>query len=497
MTASELCDLRQTALDVQQGRRSAEQLARECLLRIEALEPLNAFLHVDAELALASARQVDQRRERGEVLGALAGVPIAIKDAICTKDAPTTCASKILRSGSGEHQGWLAPFDATVIERLRQADAVLIGKTNMDEFAMGSSTENSAFGPAKNPWDATRAPGGSSGGSAIAVAAAMAPASLGSDTGGSIRQPASFCGVVGVKPSYGRVSRYGLVAFASSLDQIGPFTRDVRDSARVLEVIAGHDPRDSTSLRAPVGRYEAACERGIRGLKIGVPREYFGAGLEPQVKRAVSAAIEDLERSGASIHDIEMPHTRYGVATYYVIATAEASSNLARFDGVRFGLRVEQPGTDLGTMYGATRDEGFGAEVKRRILLGTYVLSSGYYDAYYGKAQKVRTLIRRDFERAFETVDVIATPTSPTVAFRLGERLHDPLAMYLGDIYQLPASLAGICGISLPCKLVEPEQNLPVGLQLLAPALQEETLFAAAAAHEAAAGPLPSPRITL
>ncbi|HWO09275.1 MAG TPA: amidase family protein, partial [Polyangiaceae bacterium] len=346
-------------------------------------------------------------------------------------------------------------------------------------------------GPAKNPWDTTRAPGGSSGGSAIAVAASMAPASLGSDTGGSIRQPASLCGVVGVKPSYGRVSRYGLVAFASSLDQIGPFTRDVRGSARVLEVIAGHDPRDPTSLSAPVGNYESACDRGVSGLKIGVPREYFGTGLEPQVKRAVSAAIDDLERAGASVRDIEMPHTRYGVATYYVIATAEASSNLARFDGVRFGLRVEEPGTDLATMYGSTRDAGFGAEVKRRILLGTYVLSSGYYDAYYAKAQKVRTLIRRDFERAFDAVDVIATPTSPTVAFRLGERVDDPLAMYLGDIYQLPASLAGICGISLPCRLVDPDDQLPVGLQLLAPALHEETLFAAAAAHEAAAGPFP------
>lgn len=495
MSGTEQLNLSKTVADVQTGRISAEALVREHLQRIERHSDLNAFLYVDGERALETARAIDKRREQGESLGPLAGVPIAIKDAICTTDAPTTCASRILRASSGARQGWVAPFDATVIERLRRADAVLIGKTNMDEFAMGSSTENSAFGPARNPWDSTRAPGGSSGGSAIAVAASMAPASLGSDTGGSIRQPASLCGVVGVKPSYGRVSRYGLVAFASSLDQIGPFTRDVRGSARVLEVIAGHDPRDPTSLSAPVGAYEAACERGVRGLKIGVPREYFGSGLEPQVKRAVSSAIADLERAGASVRDIEMPHTRYGVATYYVIATAEASSNLARFDGVRFGLRVEEPGADLATMYGSTRDAGFGPEVKRRILLGTYVLSSGYYDAYYSKAQKVRTLIRRDFERAFETVDVIATPTSPTVAFRLGERMHDPLAMYLGDIYQLPASLAGICGISLPCKLVEPDQELPVGLQLLAPALQEETLFAAAAAHEAAAGPLPLPPV--
>lgn len=484
-------DVRATVSAIQEGRLAAESVCRDHLDRIEKLESLNAYTFVARDEVLAAASSIDARRQKGEPLGPLAGVPIAIKDAICTLDSPTTCASNILRSKSG--RGWMAPYEATVIERLRQADAILIGKTNMDEFAMGSSNETSAYGPAKNPWDPARAPGGSSGGSAVAVAAGMAPAALGSDTGGSIRQPASLCGVVGVKPSYGRVSRYGLVAFASSLDQIGPFARDVRSAARVLEVIAGHDPLDSTTLSAPVGRYEAACDRGIRGLRIGVPRQYFGEGLEPQVGRSVNAAIETLRAAGASVHDIDMPHTRYGVATYYVIATAEASSNLARFDGVRFGLREEPPGTDLSGMYGATRDAGFGKEVKRRILLGTYVLSAGYYDAYYGKAQKVRTLIRRDFERAFESVDVIATPTSPTVAFPLGARLDDPLAMYLGDIFQLPASLAGVCGISVPCKLVDPDQNLPVGLQLLAPALHEETLFAAAAAHEALTGPLPTP----
>ena len=473
------------ASQVASGRVSAEALTTQCLNNISELESLNAFTHVSREAALRAAQSIDQRRQQGERLGALAGVPIAIKDALCTVDAPTTCASNILRPlGQGaERRGWMAPYDATVIERLRQADAVLIGKTNMDEFAMGSSNENSAYGPVKHPLDPTRAPGGSSGGSAAAVAAGMTPASLGSDTGGSIRQPASLCGIVGVKPSYGRVSRYGLVAFASSLEQVGPLTRDVRSAARVLEVIAGHDERDSTTAKVPVGDYVSACDKGVRGLKIGVPKEYFAEGLAPEVKRAVQAALGLLERQGASLKTIEMPHTRYGVATYYVIATAEASSNLARFDGVRFGLRVEEPGTDLKQMYGRTRDAGFGSEVKRRIMLGTYVLSAGYYDSYYGKAQRVRTLIRRDFERAFDEVDVIATPASPTVAFKLGERLQDPLAMYLGDIYQLPASLAGVCGISVPCAL-DSDQKLPIGLQLLAPSFQEELLFAAAAAHE-------------
>ena len=489
MSDSALSEVLALASGVAAGRLSAEQLTLDCLKSISEHESLNAFTHVSREAALGVARSIDQRRQQGERLGPLAGVPIAIKDALCTVDAPTTCASNILRraSATGEQRGWMAPYDATVIERLRQADAVLIGKTNMDEFAMGSSNENSAYGPAKNPVDPTRAPGGSSGGSAVAVAAGITPASLGSDTGGSIRQPASLCGIVGVKPSYGRVSRYGLVAFASSLDQVGPLTRDVRSAARVLEVIAGHDARDSTTAAAEVGNYVSACDKGVRGLKIGIPKEYFAEGIEPQVKRAVESAIALLERAGASLRSIQMPHTRYGVATYYVIATAEASSNLARFDGVRFGLRVEEPGMDLKQMYGSTRDAGFGSEVKRRILLGTYVLSAGYYDAYYGKAQRVRTLIRRDFERAFDEVDVIATPASPTVAFKLGERLNDPLTMYLGDIYQLPASLAGVCGISVPCAL-DPGQKLPIGLQLLAPSFQEERLFAAAAAHESLAG---------
>ncbi len=480
---------------VSAGRHTAVQLTRECLERIGELAAFNAFTCVARETALAAANAVDEKRERGVPLGPLAGIPVAIKDAICTIDAPTTCASNILRArpdasrSESERHAWMAPYDATVIERLRRADAIVLGKTNMDEFAMGSSNETSAYGPVQNPWDPERAPGGSSGGSAVAVAAEMAPASLGSDTGGSIRQPAGLCGIVGVKPSYGRVSRYGLVAFASSLDQVGPLARDVRSAARVLEVIAGHDPCDATSSTMPVGRYEAACERGLAGLKVGVPHEYFSEGLDPLVKKAVLSAIDELKGAGATLKPIEMPHTRYGVATYYVIATAEASSNLARFDGVRFGLRVEEPNMDLRAMYGATRDAGFGNEVKRRILLGTYVLSAGYYDAYYGKAQRVRTLIRRDFERAFDEVDVIATPTVPSVAFKLGERLSDPLTMYLGDIYQLPASLAGICGISLPCK-PEPGQRLPIGLQLLAPSFQEETLFAVASVHESMAGTL-------
>jgi aspartyl-tRNA(Asn)/glutamyl-tRNA(Gln) amidotransferase subunit A len=357
----------------------------------------------------------------------------------------------------------------------------------MDEFAMGSSNENSAFGPARNPIDPTRTPGGSSGGSAAAVAAGLTPGSLGSDTGGSIRQPAALTGVVGIKPTYGRVSRYGLVAFASSLDQVGPFARDVRSAARLLEVISGADPHDSTSAALPVGDYEAACSRDVKGLRIGVPEEYFGEGLDPEVARLVRGAIEKLEKQGCEVKPVQLPHTRYGIATYYIVATAEASSNLARFDGVRFGLRVEPPRADLKAMYGATRDRGFGSEVKRRILLGTYVLSAGYYDAYYRKASQARTLIRRDFEQAFEKVDVIAAPTSPSPAFRLGEKVSDPLAMYLADIYTLPASLAGIAGLSVPCGSTTATSDrpaLPVGLQLLGPAFSEERLLTAAASVE-------------
>jgi aspartyl-tRNA(Asn)/glutamyl-tRNA(Gln) amidotransferase subunit A len=479
---------------VASGDVGAEELARASLAVIERRAELNAFLHVAAERALASARAVDTKRARGEPLGPLAGVPIAIKDSLCTDDAPTTCGSKVLvradngAAASSPVSGFRPPYDATAVARLRLADAVLVGKTNLDEFAMGSSNENSAFGPVKNPWDPSRIPGGSSGGSAVAVATGMTPGALGSDTGGSIRQPAALCGVVGVKPSYGRVSRYGLVAFASSLDQVGPLARDVRSAACLLEAIAGHDPRDSTSAQRPSGAYQAACERAPKGLVIGVPGEYFAAGLDPDVERSVRSAIEALEREGCSVRPVSLPHTEYGVACYYIVATAEASSNLARYDGVRFGLRIEPPRGNLQDLYGATRDAGFGAEVKRRILLGTYVLSAGYYEAYYLEAQKVRTLIRRDFDQAFSQVDAIVAPTSPVPAFRLGERVDDPLSMYLADVYTLPASLAGIAALSVPCAPVPAtaeRPELPVGLQLFAPAFAEERLFTLAAAWEA------------
>ncbi len=467
------------AASVQSGSVAAEEVARQSLAAIARRASLNAFLHVAEDATLERARDLDERRRRGEALGPLAGVPIALKDALCTLDAPTTCASKILtRAG----KGWRPPYDATVVARLRAADALLVGKTNMDEFAMGSSNENSAFGPVKNPWDESRIPGGSSGGSAVAVAAGLVSGALGSDTGGSIRQPAALTGSVGLKPSYGRVSRFGLIAFASSLDQIGPFARDVRGAARLLSVIAGHDPADSTSSAAPVPDFEAACERDPKGLRVGVPEDYFGEGLDPEVQAAVRAAIARLESDGLSVVPIAMPHTRHGVATYYVLATAEASSNLARFDGVRFGLREEAPGSDLGGLYEATRSAGFGREVKRRILLGTYVLSAGYYDAYYAQAQRVRALICKDFERAFREVDVIATPTSPTAAFELGARIEDPLAMYLADVYTLPASLAGVAALSLPVGLTG--AGLPIGMQLIAPAFAEERLLSVARAAE-------------
>jgi aspartyl-tRNA(Asn)/glutamyl-tRNA(Gln) amidotransferase subunit A len=471
---------------VAKGDVSAEEVAKESILAIEGDNArLGAFLAVSADRALEQARAVDERRARGEKLGKLAGVPIGLKDALCTRGVATTCASKILVR---EGRGWHPPFDATVVARLKAEGAVLPGKCNMDEFAMGSSTENSAFYPVKNPWDTTRTPGGSSGGSAVAVAARMTPGSLGSDTGGSIRQPAAFTNVVGVKPTYGRVSRYGLVAFASSLDQIGPFASDVRGAARILEVIAGKDECDATSIDAPVGAYEAACDGGVRGIRVGVPEEYFATGLDAEVATSVRSAIDELGRMGCTIRPIKLAHTSYAVATYYVLATAEASSNLARFDGVRFGLRVEPPNADLKTMYGRTRDAGFGAEVKRRIMLGTYVLSAGYYDAYYLKAQRVRTLVRRDFEQAFREVDVIAAPVSPVVPFRLGERIGDPLSMYLADVYTLPASLAGIPAISVPAaptRATGDRPSLPVGLQIMAAPLDEERMFAVAAAFEA------------
>jgi aspartyl-tRNA(Asn)/glutamyl-tRNA(Gln) amidotransferase subunit A len=494
------------ATRVQQGSLTARQVTEAALARIERSADLNAFLYVSRGSALAAADRVDQKRAQGVALGKLAGVPMAIKDALCTSDAPTTCASKILTKvgesntgGTDPSKGFRPPYDATVVARLRAADAILIGKANMDEFAMGSSGENSAFGPSRNPWDKARTAGGSSSGSAVAVAAGLALGSLGSDTGGSIRQPAALCGVVGVKPTYGRVSRYGLVAFASSLDQIGPFARDVQSSARILEVISGRDPRDSTSADVPVGQYEAACSRDVKGLRIGIPEEYFGEGLDPAIADSVRSAIGELEKAGCSVKPVSLPHTKYGIATYYIVATAEASSNLARFDGVRFGLRIENPKSDLTSLYGKTRDAGFGAEVKRRILLGTYVLSAGYYDAYYKKALRVRTLMKRDFDQAFESVDAIAVPTSPTPAFRFGEKVDNPLAMYLADVFTLPASLAGIAGLSVPCAptpATETRPVLPVGLQLLGPAFSEERLFALAAEVERRMGGVPRPPLS-
>ena len=482
---------------VESGNVSAEMLTREALARIERGRELNAFLHVARESALEAAFDIDAKRKRGEPLGKLAGVPIALKDALCTRDAPTTCASRILLRGGTDQSpdaGWRPPYDATAVARLRAAGAVLVGKTNMDEFAMGSSTENSAFGPVRNPADPTRIPGGSSGGSAAAVAGRLTPGALGSDTGGSIRQPAALTGIVGVKPSYGRVSRYGLVAFASSLDQIGPFATDARGAARLLEVIAGPDPRDSTCGTASVGEYERACREPARGIRLGVPREYFADGLDSAVSASVRAAIDGLVDAGCTVHDVEMPHTRYGVATYYLVATAEASSNLARFDGVRFGLRLESPGSDLHAMYARTRGAGFGPEVKRRIMLGTYALSAGYYDAYYKKASRVRTLVKRDFDRAFETVDVLVTPISPTPAFRLGEKVDDPLTMYLSDVYTLPASLAGVSAMSVPCANAPATGDrpaLPVGMQIIAPAFAEDRLFRVAAEWERLSAAVP------
>ncbi|MDW8308475.1 MAG: Asp-tRNA(Asn)/Glu-tRNA(Gln) amidotransferase subunit GatA [Verrucomicrobiales bacterium] len=456
---------------------SSREVTQACLDQIRRLDDrLRAFLHVNAEDALAQADAADRALATGATHAQqpLLGVPIALKDIIAVKGQPLTCASKILRN-------FVSPYDATVTEKLRAAGAVLLGRLNLDEFAMGSSTENSAFGATRNPWDLTRIPGGSSGGSAAAVAAHEIIAALGSDTGGSVRQPAALCGCVGLKPTYGRVSRYGLVAFASSLDQIGPLTKTVRDAAVLLRVIAGHDPRDATSVPEPVPDYAAALEGDLRGLRIGLAREYMVGGLDAEVKAAVDAAVAHLAKLGAEIVEVSLQHTEFAVATYYIIATAEASANLARFDGVRYGLRVE--GGDPTEMYCRTRGAGFGPEVKRRIMLGTYVLSSGYYDAYYLRAQKVRTLIRRDFLEAFQKVDAIVTPTSPTAAFRLGEKTEDPLQMYLSDIYTISCNLAGICGISVPCGLTR-APRLPIGLQLLGKPFGEATLLKIAHAYE-------------
>jgi len=432
-------------------------------------ETLNAFLEIDREGALRRAAEIEKENS-----GALAGVPIAIKDNICVRGMQTSCGSKILGH-------FHPPYNATVIERLNKAGAVVVGKTNCDEFAMGSSNENSAFGPVRNPWDTTRVSGGSSGGSAAAVAAGIVPVALGSDTGGSVRQPASLCGVLGLKPTYGRNSRYGLVAFASSLDQIGVFARRAEDVARVLGVIAGRDPHDATTANVPVPDYTASLTGDLKGARIGFPRALFVEGLDDEVKKSVESVVDVYRELGAEIVDVELPHAGYAIAVYYIIATAEASSNLARFDGVRYGFRAEEA-PELRQMYRKTREEGFGPEVKRRIMLGTYVLSAGYYDAYYRKAQQVRTLIKNDFLNAFETCDAIITPTSPTPAFAVGEKVGDPLAMYLNDIYTVTANLAGVPGISVPCGL-SPER-LPIGYQLLGPYWSEPMLLNLAHAYE-------------
>jgi aspartyl-tRNA(Asn)/glutamyl-tRNA(Gln) amidotransferase subunit A len=464
---------------VASGEASATEICRAYLDRIRAAEPrVRAFRTVMDTASIEDAARVDRARREGRDPGPLAGVPIAIKDVLCTRGAPNTCGSRIL-------EGFVPTFDATSVARLRAAGAVLVGKTNMDEFAMGSSTENSAFEKTRNPWDLERVPGGSSGGSAAAVAADEAAASLGTDTGGSIRQPAAFCGIPAMKPTYGRVSRYGLVAFASSLDQIGPFGRTVEDVARVLRVIAGHDPLDSTASPRPVPDYIAALRGGLRGLRIGVPREYFPAGLDPEVDVALRAALRLAEQAGARIVDLTLPHTEYAIPTYYIVATAEASSNLARYDGVRYGHRA-RAAADLPALYVRTRTEGFGPEVKRRIMLGTYVLSSGYYDAYYLKAQKVRTLLKQDFDRAFETVDAVVTPTSPTPAFRFGDKVDDPLAMYLSDIFTVTLNLAGLPGMSIPCGLTG--DRLPIGLQIVGRRFDEEMVLRVAAALEGEIG---------
>ena len=445
-------------------------------------DTLNAFLQIDRDGALQRAKEVEQ----GGHGGTLAGIPIAVKDNICVKGLQASCGSKILGN-------YHPPYNATVIERLTKAGAIVIGKTNCDEFAMGSSNENSAFGPVHNPWDTTRVSGGSSGGSAAAVAAGIVPIALGSDTGGSVRQPASLCGVVGLKPTYGRNSRYGLVAFASSLDQIGIFAREVEDVARVLGVIAGRDPHDSTTADVPVPDYTASLTGDLKRARLGVPRALFGKGLDDEVKQSVENVVDVYRELGAEIVDVELPNASSAIAVYYIIATAEASSNLARFDGVRYGFRAEDA-PELRQMYRKTREEGFGPEVKRRIMLGTYVLSAGYYDAYYRKAQQVRTLIKNDFLKAFESCDAIITPTAPTPAFAIGEKVDDPLAMYLNDIYTVTANLAGVPGISVPCGLSS--ERLPIGFQLLGPYWSEPTLFKLSHAYEQARPFLERPPIS-
>ncbi|MBW2267709.1 MAG: Asp-tRNA(Asn)/Glu-tRNA(Gln) amidotransferase subunit GatA [Deltaproteobacteria bacterium] len=474
-----LVGLSELRAELDAGRTSSAQLVDRALERAEALQPrLRSFIGLRGESARAEAEQADARRLRGDPRSALDGIPVAIKDNMVQRGEPTTCGSRIL-------EGFVSPYSSTLVEKLEAAGAVIIGRTNMDEFAMGSSTEHSTLGASSNPWDVSRTAGGSSGGSAVAVAAGIVPAAFGSDTGGSIRQPASFCGVVGMKPTYGRVSRWGLVAFASSLDQIGVFARDARDAALLLELISGHDPRDSTSAPEPAPDLRASLDGDVSGLVLGVPREYFVSdGVDPEVLARVHAAIAELEAAGAKLREVSLPHTYTAVATYYLLATAEASSNLARYDGVRYGRRAEDA-QSLGDMYVRSRSEGFGAEVKRRILLGTYVLSAGYYDAYYRKAQQVRTLLRRDFDEAFAGCDVIVTPTSPEVAFSLGSRTEDPLRMYLSDVYTVSCNLAGLPGVSLPCGFSD---GMPVGLQLLGPPLEEGRLLRVADAFQRRTG---------
>jgi aspartyl-tRNA(Asn)/glutamyl-tRNA(Gln) amidotransferase subunit A len=468
------------------GSVSSGEVVRHYLDRARSLQRLNAFVYLDPDSALAQAQAVDAKRRSGAPVGPLAGLPVAIKDVLCVAGEPTTCGSRMLKT-------YRPPYDATVIARLKAADAVLLGKTNMDEFAMGSSTENSAYGPTRNPWDEERIPGGSSGGSAAAVAAGLAPLSLGSDTGGSIRQPASFCGITGLKPTYGRVSRYGLVAFASSLDQVGPFAHDLTDLALLLRVISGHDSHDSTSVDAPVPDFPATLDTPPETLRIGLPREWFGDGLDAEVAAAIREAVRVYETAGATVKEVSLPHARYGIPAYYIVATAECSSNLARYDGTIYGHRAEDsspkyPGEEnlppLIRMMMASRAEGFGAEVKRRIMLGTFALSAGYADQYYNQALKVRRLIRNDFDAAFHEVDVLVGPTAPTPAFRLGEKTSDPLSMYLSDIYTITANLAGIPGVSVPCGFSK--SGLPIGMQLLGPAFAEEKLLRTARVFEKA-----------
>jgi aspartyl-tRNA(Asn)/glutamyl-tRNA(Gln) amidotransferase subunit A len=468
------------------GEIRSEEVVRSFLDRARRAQRLNAFVHLEPERVLAQARSIDRRRAAGEMVGRLAGVPVAIKDVLCVEGEPTSCGSRMLRN-------FRPPYDATVIAKLRAAGAILFGKANMDEYAMGSSTENSAYGPTLNPWDESRVPGGSSGGSAAAVAAGLATLALGTDTGGSIRQPAAFCGVVGLKPTYGRVSRYGLIAFASSLDQIGPFAHDLADTALLLSVIAGPDPHDSTSVDEAIPDYSANLNIPPDSLRIGVVREFFGEGLDPEVAGAVQDAIRVYEKAGATVKEVSLPHSRYGVPAYYIVASAECSSNLARYDGTIYGHRAEDYSPEYSGEEGlapmvrmmmASRAEGFGPEVKRRIMLGTFALSAGYADQYYNKALQVRRKIRGDFDAAFHEVDVLVGPTSPTPAFKLGERTTDPLSMYLSDIYTITANLAGIPGISIPCGFTR--SNLPIGMQLLGPPFAEDTLLRTAHVFERA-----------